>query len=285
MTIPRDRAVPGAIASAGAVRGGGASAGPPSVSLEIPYRVRFDESAPAGTVRTSALLRYAQDCAWAHSERLGFGRDWYAARGLGWLVRAVELRLVGTLATGAIASVTTTVVGFRRVMARRRTTIVGSDGSPVASIDTDWAMIRDDGVPARIPAAFSALLGPDVPTFAPHRVALQSDAGGGVTRTSAGRPGLEGQGAVTLAFEVRPQELDPMSHANNAVYLDWLDEAVARVAPDLLETVPRTYRLEYLLPATPGRPLAGRAWPTGPASAAYRLTDPSAELLRGTITA
>ena len=76
-----------------------------------------------------------------------------------------------------------------------------------------------------------------------------------------------------------------MGHANNAVYLDWLDEAVARVAPDVLETVPRTYRLEYLQPATPGEPLLGRAWPTGPASAAYRLTDPSAELLRGTITA
>ena len=256
-----------------------ASSGVASASLELPYRVRFDESTPAGTVRTSALLRYAQDCAWAHSERLGFGRDWYAGQGLWWLVRAVELRLLGALPTGATASVTTTVVGFRRVLARRRTTIAGLDGSPVASIDTDWAMIGDDGVPARIPGAFPALLGPDAPTFSPHRVALPDPTGG------PGREAAEPRPEPTLAFEVRPQELDPMGHANNAVHLDWLDEAVERVAPALLESIPRTYRLEYLLPATRGRRLVARAWPTGPASAAYRLADPPAELLRATVTA
>ena len=67
--------------------------------------------------------------------------------------------------------------------------------------------------------------------------------------------------------------------------MNWLDEAVLRVAPALLETTPRTYRLEYLLPATRGRRLLARAWPTGPSSAAYRLADPPAELLRATVTA
>lgn len=262
------------------------AAGATPSSLGVPYRVRFDESTPAGTVRTSALLRYAQDCAWAHSERLGFGRDWYAERGLWWLVRAVELRLVGTLPTGAIASVTTSVVGFRRVMARRRTTIAGPDGSLVASIDTDWAMIGDDGVPARIPAAFPALLGPDPPTFSPHRVALPTPVGAPrrEAATSAATPAAT-PGSASVAFEVRPQELDPMGHANNAVHLDWLEEAVVRVAPALLEAVPRTYRLEYLMPATRGRHLLALAWPTGAASAAYCLADPDAELLRGTVTA
>ena len=258
--------------------------GLPSISLERPYRVRFDESTPAGTVRTSALLRYAQDCAWAHSERLGFSREWYAERGLWWLVRAVELRLTGTLPTGATASVTTSLVGFRRVLARRRTTILGQGGSPVASIDTDWAMLGDDGSPARIPAEFPALMGADVPTFSPHRVALAS-AGGSATAPDPASPAVEPARAVTLAFEVRPQELDPMGHANNAVYLDWLDEAVGRLAPALLETASRTYGLEYLQPATLGRPLRGQAWPTGPSAAAYRLTDGSTELLRGMVSA
>ena len=47
------------------------------------YRVRFDEAGPDGLLRTSALMRYAQDIAWRHSEQLGFDRDWYASRGLG----------------------------------------------------------------------------------------------------------------------------------------------------------------------------------------------------------
>ena len=60
----------------------------------VPYRVRFDECGPDGLARTSALLRYAQDVAWIHSERLGFDRDWYAARGLTWLVRAAEVAIL-----------------------------------------------------------------------------------------------------------------------------------------------------------------------------------------------
>ncbi len=41
----------------------------------VPYRVRFDEAGPDGFLRTSVLLRYAQDVAWHHSASRGFGRD------------------------------------------------------------------------------------------------------------------------------------------------------------------------------------------------------------------
>ncbi|HYM84759.1 MAG TPA: acyl-ACP thioesterase domain-containing protein [Candidatus Dormibacteraeota bacterium] len=238
-------------------------------TLTVPYRVRFDESTPAGTVRTSALLRYAQDCAWAHSERLGFGRDWYRSRGLFWLVRAVELRLAGTLPTGATAAVTTTVVGFRHVLARRRTTVAAPDGTPVASIDTDWAMVGDDGIPTRIPLEFPGVFGAPGERFATHRVPLPA------VPDTAARSGLV----------VRPQALDPMAHANNAVYLDWLDEALAPMAPALLERIPRRYRLEYLLPARPGIPVEVATWLTAPQAAACLLTDADGELLRATVDA
>ena len=49
---------------------------------EARYRVRFDEAGPDGHLRTSGLMRYAQDVAWQHSAALGFGRDWYLERGL-----------------------------------------------------------------------------------------------------------------------------------------------------------------------------------------------------------
>ncbi len=39
--------------------------------VTIPYRVRFDECGPDGLARSSALLRYAQDVAWVHSEQHG----------------------------------------------------------------------------------------------------------------------------------------------------------------------------------------------------------------------
>ena len=43
----------------------------------VPFRVRFDEAGPDGHVRTSTLLRYAQDLAAFHSAERGFDRDHY----------------------------------------------------------------------------------------------------------------------------------------------------------------------------------------------------------------
>ena len=48
----------------------------------VEFRVRFDEAGPDGLVRTSTLLRYAQDLAAHHSAERGFDRAWYAERGL-----------------------------------------------------------------------------------------------------------------------------------------------------------------------------------------------------------
>ena len=48
-----------------------------AVAAPSPYRVRFDEAGPDGNLRTSTLLRYAQDLAWYHSAQRGFTRAWY----------------------------------------------------------------------------------------------------------------------------------------------------------------------------------------------------------------
>ena len=68
--------------------------------------------APDGLLRTSVLLRYAQDLAWFHSSARGFGRDWYAERGLTWLVRAAEVAVVAPVRVGDELVGTTQVVGW-----------------------------------------------------------------------------------------------------------------------------------------------------------------------------
>ncbi len=88
--------------------------------IERPYRVRFDEAGPDGYLRASGFLRFAQDLAWIHSESASFGRDWYSTRGLTWLVRAIELDVLENVEYGSSLDVSTEVVGFRRVWARRR---------------------------------------------------------------------------------------------------------------------------------------------------------------------
>jgi acyl-ACP thioesterase len=214
-------------------------------TCSAPYRVRFDEGAPDGLIRTSVLLRYAQDLAGYHSTTRGFGRDWYAKRGLTWLVRAAEVGLVLPIRVGAELVGTTRAIGQRRVWARRRTDFVDADGRLVAWVQIDWVLLDARGAPTRIPAVFDAVFGAPAAKFGLARVDL----------------GPVPAGATRLPLTVRPQELDPLDHVNNAVYADWLDETIT-VAGGLtaVRAVPRLVRLEYARAAEPGADLVAETW-------------------------
>jgi acyl-CoA thioesterase FadM len=229
--------------------------------IERTYRVRFDEAGPDGNLRSGGFLRFAQDLAWIHSESAGFGREWYGERGLFWLVRGVELEILDSVEYGSEVVVSTEVIGFRRVIARRRSEIhrAGSD-RPVGIALTDWVMLNEAGRPVRppdeIPEAFGA-----VADFAPFRVAFANVPADTTERS----------------FVVRRSEADPMAHVNNAGYLDYLDEQYLTVfdAPmDASLPTPRRYRAEFVGSATPGVKLVGRSWQADLAWN-YRLSDES----------
>jgi acyl-CoA thioesterase FadM len=217
----------------------------PSVH-ETAYRVRFDEAGPDARLRTSGLMRFAQDLAWLHSTALGFGREWYSERGLTWLVRAADLTVLVAAPMGRDVRARTEVVGMRRVFARRRGTFSLEDGTLAATVDTDWVLIDGRGSLTRVPTVFSEMFGAGEAAIAIGRLALPP------TPPDAAR----------LSIRVRPQELDPMGHANNAVYLDWLEESLLGAgAADAVAALPRRYRLEYALAADAGAPLEATAWP------------------------
>ena len=199
-------------------------------ACSAPVRVRFDEAGPDGLLRTSALLRYAQDLAWYHSARRGFDRDWYRERGLTWLARAAEVGVEAEIRVGDELTGTTRVVGWRRVWARRRTEFVDATGALVGWTHVDWVLLDARGAPTRIPVDFQPVFG------AP-------DAGFPLARVPLSEPPPD---AATARFAVRPQELDPMDHVNNAVYADWVEEQVI-AAGGLADVraIPRLARLEY----------------------------------------
>lgn len=214
------------------------------------YRIRFDEAGPDGLLRTSGFMRYAQDLAWQHSSDLGFGRAWYAERGLTWLVRAAELVIVRSPEMGTTISAQTTIVGIRRVFARRRGEFLLADGTPAGWVHTDWVLIDARGALTRIPSIFPETFGGTELMGSVGRIALPP--------TPAD--------AVHRRFAVRPQELDPMDHANNAVYLDWLEEGIIGAAdPPTAQAattdLPRRYRMEFALAVEAGAELEDAAWP------------------------
>jgi acyl-CoA thioesterase FadM len=229
----------------------------------VAFRVRFDESGPDGSIRASVLLRYAAELAWVHSERAGFDRAWYRDRILIWLVRAVDLQVLRPIGDGSTLIGTTEIVGVRKVLARRRSAFRAPDGELAAVALVDWALTSELGRPTRVPGIFAAAFGVGEASFEPTRVRAT--------------PPLD---AATLPLVVRPQELDPMAHVNNAVYLDWMEEAIAAAgepAPpgslQALQAIPRRYRLEYLAPANPAQRLGITAWPDGAGGWACRIAD------------
>ncbi len=251
--------------------------GPDAAGITVPYRARFDECGPDGLVRTSALLRYAQDIAWVHSERLGFDRSWYAERNLAWVVRAVELAILAPLPLGATMQLSTAVTGVRRVWARRRTDGRLEDGTRALWAHTDWVMTDTvRGLPGRVPVEFDSAFSVPSGTFEPGRVPL---------------PPTPPDAAV-LRTVVRPQDVDPMGHVNNAVYVDYLEEAMlaaGAAAARAIAAVPRRVRIEYAAAAAPGAELSGAAWRLDDADGqaggwAWRLVDATDhELARGRV--
>lgn len=229
-----------------------------------PYRVRFDEGGPDGLVRTSVLLRYTQDLAGYHSSVRGFVREWYAERGIAWLVRAAEVAVLGPIPVGIELVGTTQVVGWRRVWARRRTEFHDADGALCARVHIDWILVDARGAPARIPPEFDAVFRPPAAAFRLGRVDL----------------GEAPSDSVRMDLVVRPQELDPMDHVNNAVYADWLDEAVlAAGGGHVVRATQRLARLEYARAAEPAATLVAEAWQDDGAWSC-RVIDADGELMR-----
>ena len=207
--------------------------------IERTYRVRFDEAGPDGFLRSSGYLRYAQDLAWIHSETAGFGRDWYRDRGLTWLVRAIELDVVGDAQYGTELQVSTEVVAFRRVWARRRNEFhaAGSE-RPVAAAITDWVLLNERGSPTRVPQEIVDIFAGAPMDYTP----LKLDLPRAPTDATANK------------LSVRRSELDPMAHVNNAAYLDYLDEhrLGGERALHRLPT-PRRYRAQFVVRRRAGR--------------------------------
>ncbi len=252
-----------------------APGGPPDLLVDRlpyrivrPYRVRFEESTETETMRTAIYLAWAADIAWQHSTLLGFGRDWYSPRNLFWLVRAVRLDVLRPIATYSEVLVSTQVVAYRRIAARRHTEVRDPSGELIARIEIDWVMTNERGIPTRVPEEMLKFMADEAATFEMLKVALPATP----------------PDAVALRFRVRRRDLDPMAHVNNSVYLDFLEEALEAAGHgELLTALPRRYEIDFGAAAERNDPLVGCTWPLD-CGCGYRLTrNDGTEVFRGRV--
>lgn len=223
-----------------------------------PFRVRFEEATAGETVRTAVCLAWVADIAWQHSTALGFGRDWYSARGLFWLVRAVQLDVFAAIHTYEEVFVSTRVVAYRRIGARRESEVRDSSGRLLAGLEIDWVMVNGRGIPTRVPEDFHKFVVDGAATFEMHKVA----------------PLAPPPDAAEVRFHVHRRDLDPLDHVNNSVYLDYFEEALESAGQNsLLAATPRRYSLDFANSAARDEALVSKVWPYGDGWA-YSLARP-----------
>jgi acyl-CoA thioesterase FadM len=126
---------------------------------------------------------------------------------------------------------TTALVGFRHVMARRRTRLFGSVGRVIADATIDWVMTDQNGRPVRFPAEFKPFVAEVGASFTPEKIPAEP---------TGDTPG------VTVTVPLRVADFDPLGHVNNAAWLEIAEEALSAVAPVQLSAPRRRIRLEYL---------------------------------------
>jgi acyl-CoA thioesterase FadM len=230
-----------------------------------PFRVRFDEAGAEGTLRTSAYLRWMQDAASVHSSSAGYTREWYLEQGIFWVVRHLDLRVHAPSHPGEVLDVSTEVLGFRRIWARRRSEFHSADGTLAAEADIDWVLTTAAGRPTRVPEEIVERFPALETDYAPARLDMPA--------TPAG--------AFIATRRAEAHELDPMGHVNNAAYLDQFEAVLDAIGlGGQRSAIPRHLTVEYLAPATPDAELVWRVWSVPEGAAGILSTAEGGTLVR-----
>jgi acyl-CoA thioesterase FadM len=211
--------------------------------------VRAYEPGASGQMGPGNLLRYCELVANVASAAAGFGPQWYAARGEGWVIFRQTIEMNAPIGLGQSLELMTWVRDFSRVASLRCYRLTdAATGAVVARTATTWAYVdRQRQTPRRIPPELQARI-PRV-----DRAPLPP------------RPQWEAEDASYLppaqvAWWARGYEADSLKHVNNCVYADWLSEA-ARLAfagwaarDPRFQSVPliRRLTLNYQRSALPG---------------------------------
>ncbi len=216
----------------------------------MPIAVRLYDLDLRGEVSNATLLRYFEQAAVQASSHLGFTMQWYQERGVFWVIRTIRLERSIPAHYSSDLEISTWVSSLARVRSDRNYCMrQRSDGKMLARATVNWVYLDAKTLfPTRIsPEIVSAFRYTDPEALPPR----------GIPRWLQTGQDLEGITTRRAQF----YEADSARHTNNAVYIDWLEEAVrdtllANGYPLPLDGPPSLwfYRhsVEYLNAARPG---------------------------------
>ncbi|MFL5734438.1 MAG: acyl-[acyl-carrier-protein] thioesterase [Chloroflexia bacterium] len=176
--------------------------------------VRSYEGDAWGFTPTSAVLRYFEQTAVEGAANLGFGDEFHREHNSAWIVRRMNMVMHRPARQGAGLEIVTWASHFGKARGGREYRILdGDSGESLYSGYTEWVYVnRQTLSPMAVPGEVAAVF--DVP---------------GAPLGSYEPPEVE-PSPEPRRFEVERtaewHELDSLGHVNNAVYADWLDDAL-----------------------------------------------------------
>ena len=233
-----------------------------------PFKVRIYELNSSGWISSATCLRYCEQAAMEASESAGYTLERYRELDWIWVVRRTTLEYITPACYGDVINVTTWLSRLARASAFREYLLTrAGDGQVIARAQSRWALINARTLfPIRMPQDMHRIFKPS------GKSALE---GGDFLRIldSYAAPGEAGDPPTPVYISrrrVQRYELDSAGHVNNAVYLDWLEQAVVEAcrqgrAPWCEGDNPFQVgvQIDYLHPAQDGDEIEIRSTPVG----------------------
>ncbi len=228
------------------------------------FRVRIYELGTFGCISSATCLRYCEQAAMEASENAGYTLERYRELRWIWVVRRTTLEYVAPARYGDVIEVTTWLSRLTRASAFREYLLTrASDGQVIARAQSRWALIDAETLfPIRMPPEMQDLFKPN------GKTALEGDDFLRMIKPPAGSEPAGGFQHVS-GRRVQRYELDSARHVNNAVYLDWLEQAVVEACAEgnpWCEGGPPFQvgvQIDYLRPAQAGDEIEIHSTPLG----------------------
>lgn len=186
------------------------------------FTIRHYELNLQGELPNSTLQRLCQETAMQASADAGFGAQWYSEHKSVWVIHQMTLEHARSIRYGDELAITTWVSDFQRVRSHREYLARNAATNEiVARGRAYWAHLnRETLMPTRIPLDLMTLIAADGVRAMPRTQPRAFPA-----------PRFEFSDYCTTRHVFR-YEADEMQHVNNAMYIDWLEEALMECYPE-----------------------------------------------------
>lgn len=179
------------------------------------FRVRWGELDAGGNVSPANYLRYLIETAWDWGVAVGWDANYSQNPNIFWLIRATEVRILRPLRHNDVFDFTIWLVNWQKVRGTRCFELTRKDNGEVIAQGTQQVVCMDanTGRPTSPPEDINTRLQIDDPRVFPFERFPKIAA-------------VENQ--TVTQRQVEWMDLDSYEHVNNAIYINYAEEAAAQ---------------------------------------------------------